>query len=89
MSAANFIHGWMARTGSIAIIAIILIAFGIMLGIVKPADALSRVGAVLGIVVALVVLPGILASAWSAIPLWQRLALAAIALGIWLWRQSR
>jgi len=58
-------------------------AFRLLLGIGKPADALRRIGATLGIVVALVLIPGVLANAWSGLPLWQRIALAAIGIGAW------
>ena len=83
MNGSNFMQGWMALTGSVAMIALILTAFGLMLGIVKPADALRRVGAILGVVMLLMVLPAILVSIWSGMSLWQRLGLAAVALGVW------
>ena len=41
MSASNFMHGWAVLVGSLAMIALILTAFGIMLGMVKPADAVN------------------------------------------------
>ena len=89
MSASNFMHGWVALTGSVATIALILTAFGIMLGIVKPADVLKHVGAILGIVIVLMLIPGVLVSAWSGMSLWQQIALVAIGIGIWQWRRSR
>jgi hypothetical protein len=39
---------------------LILTAFGLMLVIVKPPDALRRVGAILGVVVLFMVLPSVL-----------------------------
>ena len=89
MSASNFMHGWVALTGSLATIALILTAFGIMLGIVKPADVLKHVGAILGIVIVLMLIPGVLVSAWSCMSLWQRIGLVAIGIGIWQWRRPR
>jgi hypothetical protein len=44
-----------------------------MLGIVKPADALKHIGAILGIVVVLMFIAGVLVSAWSGMPLWESL----------------
>jgi hypothetical protein len=79
----------MALAGSLATIVLILTALGLMLGIVKPADVPKRIGAILGIVVALMLAPGILAGVWSAMSLWQRLALCALGLGLWQWRRSR
>jgi len=80
---------WVSLTQSLAIIAIILTAFGLMLGIVKPADALKHVGAILGIVVLLMLVPDALMSLWSAIPLWQWIGLAVIGIVILQWRRPR
>ena len=93
MSASNFMHGWMTLIGSLATIALILTAFGLMLGIVKPADVLKHVGTILGIVIVLMLIPGILVSAWLGMSLWQQIALVAIGIGISVWlrpqRQTR
>lgn len=89
MNGSNFMQGWIALTGSVATIALILTAFGLMLGIVKPADALRRVGAILGIVMLLLVLPAVFVSIWLGMSLWQRLGLAAIGIGVWQWRRPR
>src|ERR1035441_3990981 len=89
MNGSNFMQGWAALTGSLAMIALTFTALGLMLRIVKPDDAARYVGAVLGIVILLALAPGILLSAWSAISVWQRIALVAIGIGIWLLRQSR
>ncbi len=89
MNGSNFMQGWVALTGSVAMIALILTAFGLMLGIVKPSDALRRVAAILGVVMLLLVLPAVLVSIWSSMSLWQRLVLAAIAIGLWQWRRQR
>lgn len=71
-------QGWLTLVGSFAIIALVLTAFGIMLGIVKPSDAVNRVGAILGIVIVLMMAPGILAVVWSAMSLWQQIGLVAV-----------
>jgi hypothetical protein len=83
MNGSNFMTGWVALTGSVAMIALIFTALGLMLGIVKPSDTARHVGAILGIVILLTVAPGILLSAWSAIPVWQRIALIAVGIGVW------
>jgi hypothetical protein len=89
MNGSNIMQGWVVLTGSIAMIAIILTAFGLMLGIVKPADALRRVAAILGVIMLLIVLPAVLVTIWSGMSLWQRLGLAAIGIGVWQWRRPR
>jgi hypothetical protein len=89
MSGSHFQHWWMNLAGSFATIALILTVFGIMLGIVKPADALRRVAAILGVVMLLLVLPAVLVSIWSGMSLWQRLGLAALGITVWQWRRPR
>jgi len=89
MSEASLMHGWVSLLGSLAIIAIILTAIGLMLGIVKPADAPKHIGAILVIVIGLMVVPGILANAWSAMSLWQQIALLAIGIGVFWWLRPR
>jgi hypothetical protein len=89
MGESNFMQGWMALAGSLATIALILTAFGLMLGIVKPADALKRAGAILGTVIALIFIPCVLVNAWLGMSLWQRLGLAAIGIGAWQWQRPR
>lgn len=89
MDGSNFMQGWVVLAGSLATIAIILMAFGLMLGIVKPADAPKHIGAILVIVIGLMVVPGILANAWSAMSLWQQIALLAIGIGVFWWLRPR
>jgi hypothetical protein len=60
-----------------------------MLGILKPADALRRVGAILGIVIVLMLIPGVLVSAWSGMSLWQQISLVAIGIGVLQWLRPR
>lgn len=89
MNGSNFMPGWATLAGSLAAIALILTAFGLMLGIVKPPDALKRIGAILGIAIALIFIPSVLVSAWSGMSLWQQLALIMIGIGFVLWRHPR
>jgi hypothetical protein len=90
MIVSNFIHWWLTFLGSIAMIGIILIAIGIMLGIVKAADAMKHAGAILGILIVLMLTPSILITAWSGMSLWQQVALFAIAIGLlMLWQRAR
>jgi hypothetical protein len=89
MNGSNFMQGWVALAGSLATIALILTALGLMLGIVKPADALMRVAAILGVVMLLMVLPAVLVNVWTAMSLWQRLGLAVLGIAVWQWRRPR
>jgi hypothetical protein len=85
----NFTHGWAVILGSFAKIALVLTALGIMLYMVKQADAVKHFGAVLGIVAVVMLAPGIMLNAWLVIPSWQRIALLAIGICIWQWRRPR
>ena len=44
MNGSNMMQGWLTLSGSLAIITLVLTAFGIMLGIVKPAEIPKCVG---------------------------------------------
>jgi hypothetical protein len=83
MTESIFMHGWATIIGSLAAIAIIVTALGVLLGVLKPADALKRIGAYLGIVILLMLIPGALINLWSVMSVWQRVALAAIGVAIW------
>jgi membrane-anchored protein YejM (alkaline phosphatase superfamily) len=89
MNGSNFMQGWATFAGSLAIIALILTAFGLMLGIVKPADVPKRIGAILGIVIVLIFIPSILVSAWSGMSLWQQIAFIVIGIGAFRWLSPR
>ncbi len=89
MSESSLMQGWIALLGVFAMIALILTAFGIMLGIVKPADVPKRVVAIVGIVIVLMLIPGILVSAWKSLSLWQRIGLAVLGVGAWQWLRPR
>ena len=70
--------------GVLAVLAIIVTAFGLMLGILMPADAFKRIGLIVGTVIALLIVPQVVVCTWSAIPVWQQIALVAIGLVILL-----
>jgi hypothetical protein len=89
MVESNLMHEWSVLLGSLGMIALILLAFAIILGMEKPADAMKHGGAILGIIILLMLAPAIIASAWSAIPLWQKAALFVIVVVIWQWRRPR
>ena len=80
---------WVSLVQSLAVIALVLTALGLMLRIIKPAVALRRVAAILGIVLVLLLIPCALAKLWSDIPLWQWIVLAAIGVCVWQWWRPR
>lgn len=89
MSESSPMYGWVILLGSLGTIAIVLTAIGLMIGIVKPADLPRYIGAILVIVIVLMVAPGILRSAWSAMSLSQQIALLAIGAFLLHWLRPR
>jgi uncharacterized protein (DUF983 family) len=63
-------------------LAVVLNAVGLMIGLVKLADIPKKLGTLLAILIALTILPGVLMSAWSRMSLWQQIAVLAIAVVI-------
>ena len=89
MYVANFMQDWTQLVKSLAVIAFLLTGFGLMLGFIKPAVALRRVAAILGIVVMLPLIPCALAKLWADIPLWQWIGLGAIGICVCQWWRTR
>ena len=87
MNGLNFMQGWVGLAGWVATIALVLTAFGLMLGMVKPVDAPKQIGTILAVAIFFMCTPAILAKLWSAIPLWQRIGLIAIVFCIWQWQR--
>ena len=89
MNTSNFMHGWMTVIESLATIAIILTAFGLMLGILKPADTLRQVAGILAVAILFMLIPCVVVNAWSGITPWQRAALVVLGLFFVLLRRPR
>lgn len=89
MNGSNFMQCWVALTSAVAMVALILTAFGLMLGIVKPADVFTRVAAIVGVIMLLSLLPAIILGLWSDMSIWRRFGLAAIVFGVCLLLRPR
>jgi hypothetical protein len=83
MYEADFIHGCMSILGSLAMIAIIVTALLAIVGLIKPADALTYCGVILGIVIVLILLVSVLVGLWSTMSVLQKITLAALGVGMW------
>ena len=77
MISARLLSIWDSFLGSAALIALIVLAFGIMMRAVKREDALHHLGVIAGIVILFIVLPTIIVSLWEAM-------LLRAHIGIWL-----
>lgn len=84
MIETRFMQSWVHMIGSLAMIALILTAFGVMLGMVKPADSVKLIGAIVGILMVFLIIPGVVASAWLSMSIWQRLGLTLIGMAVLL-----
>ena len=75
---------WDALVGSAAIIAIILLAFSVMVNAEKGKEALRRGCALIGVAILLVMLPAIIASLWNAMSFGQHLGIATSLIALFL-----
>jgi hypothetical protein len=60
-------HAWLTLTGSLAAIVLILTAYLVE----HRPDVLKHIGAILGIVVMLMLIPTVLVNPWSSISSWR------------------
>lgn len=70
---------WDIVVASAAVVAFIVIAFGLMIGAVEPCSVWKRIGATLGCAVILIVFPPIVAHLWHLLSLWQQLGMVTLA----------
>jgi hypothetical protein len=73
---------WDGLVGSFALIAIIVLAFCVMVSAVKPSDVPRHLGLIVGIVILLIILPAFIVELWSALSFWQHLEIFALGLMI-------
>jgi hypothetical protein len=78
-------QGWTQLVESLATLRIMVTAMGLILGIIERGETLKYVGAILGITIALILAPAMLANAWVEMSLSQRGGVAAIGLAMWRW----
>lgn len=82
MIAARFLLGWNVLVESAALIAIVVLAIGVMVGAMKIGENLRHLGAVLGITILLTMVPAIILGLWSAMSLGQHLGIILICAAI-------
>lgn len=82
MIEARLVSAWGGLVGSAALIALIILALGVMVGAVKREDVLRRLGVIVGVVILLIVLPQTIVSLWNLLTLGQHLGIAIISIVI-------
>jgi len=84
MIQTNLMPGWAGIVESVALLAMAIIAIGVIVSAVKLSDVLKHLGAILCMTILLLVLPAIMASAWSSMSYWQHLGIVILGIMIGL-----
>lgn len=82
MIAARSLSMWNGLVGSVALIAIAVLALCVMMHVVKLGDVLRHIGVIVGVAISLVILPATIAGLWSTMSFGQRLGITALCVGI-------
>ena len=80
MIETSFMRAWAGIVESVAIIAIAILAIGLIVRAVKPSDAAKHLGTIVCIVILLLMAPAIMVSIWSSMSYWQHLG--TVILGV-------
>ena len=79
---------WNAMLISAAVTSIIVIALGLLIRVIEPLKALRRIGATIGCMVILVMLPPIIVHLWHSLSLWQQIGVAfLIFMAAFVWNR--
>jgi len=84
MLETNFMRGWAGIVGSVALVAIAILATGLIVSAVKASDVARHLGTILCIVILLLMLPAIMAAAWSSMSYWQHFGIVILGIMIGL-----
>jgi Ca2+/Na+ antiporter len=75
--------------GSCALVALILVGLGTLIGLVKPSDTAKHCGVIVGVTILLVLLVSVFVGLWATMTLWQRFVLAAMVFAAWRMQRQR
>ena len=84
MIETNLMLGWAGIVESVALVAIAILAVGVIVREVKPSDIGRHLGSILCIVILLLMLPAIMMNIWSTMSYWQHLGIAILVIMIGL-----
>lgn len=84
MIETNLIRGWAGIVESSALFFIAILAVGLIVRAVKVSDIAKHLGTILCIAILLLMLPAIIARAWSSMSSWQQLGVVILAVVIGL-----
>lgn len=93
MLESSLMHWWAGIVESVALLATLILAIGLIVSAVKPSNAARHLGTILCVVILLLILPAVMMTAWYSMSFWQhlRIAILGILIGFSLWasRQKR
>jgi hypothetical protein len=78
MNGTNLLSGWVGIAESVALMAIVVLAMFLMVGVVKLGDVLRHLVAIFGVTILLIMLPAIMGSLWSSMTFWQHLGIVIL-----------
>ena len=84
MIQTNLMPGWAGIVESVALVAIAILAIGLIVGAVKPSDAARHLGTIVCIVILLLILSAIMMTDWSSMTYWQHLGIVILGIMIGL-----
>jgi len=84
MIETNLMRGWAGIVESGALIAIAILAIGLIVSAVKPSDVARHLGTILCYAILLLMLPAIMVSIWSSMTYWQHLGIVILGIMVGL-----
>jgi hypothetical protein len=78
----KLLSAWDGLVGSVAFIAIIVLALCVMVSVVKPGDVPRHLGVIVGILILLIMLPAIIVGLWNAMSFGQHLGIVVVCAAI-------
>jgi Zn-dependent protease with chaperone function len=89
MTGSSIVSGAESIIGSFALLALILVALGTIIGLVKPSEVVSHVGVIVGLTIVAILIVSVFVGLWMTMSLWQKVILAAIGLAVWQMRREQ
>jgi len=89
MAGSSIVASAESIIGSFALLALIVVALGTMIGLVKPSDVAGHVGVIVGLAMVMILLVSVFVGLWASMSLWQKVILAALGLAVWAMRRER
>ncbi len=89
MTGLLIVSGAESIIGSFALIALVLVALGTMIGRVKPSEVVDHVGVIVGLAIVAILIVSVFVGLWATMSPWQKVILAAIGLAVWQMRRER